>query len=133
MICAMGYDSILSKWVFPKAMDEKRWRQFVMKYLLKALPPNRIVLLDNLNIHQDKKVLNEIRKAGHAVMFTPPYSPEGNPIEYMFSKLKTFVRKQCPKSAQSLRNAIDNGLATITTNDIAAYFFIAWGYILNWS
>lgn len=133
MICAMGFDSIICKYVFPKAMDEKRWRLFVEEHLLKALPPARIVFFDNLKIHKDEQALEMINKAGHAVQFTPPYSPECNPIEYMFSKLKTLVRKQCPNSAKSLRQAIDNALTNITTNDIAAYFFVAWGYVLNWS
>lgn len=133
MICAMGFKSVICKYVFPKAMDTDRWRKFISEHLLKALPANRIVLFDNLNIHQDEQVLEQIRQAGHAVLFTPPYSPECNPIEYMFSKLKILVRKQCPRGAKSLRQAVDNALEQITANDIAAYFFIAWGYILNWS
>lgn len=132
LVCAMGWDGIVAQWVFPKGLDEKRWRIFVLEKLLPALEPERIVLWDNLRIHKNRELIRTLRLAGHWVFFTPPYSPEGNPIEYMFSKLKTFVRKQCPRSAKTLRSAISAGLETITQQDIASYFLVAWGHVLSW-
>lgn len=128
----MGFDGIVGEWVFPKGLTKKRWRTFILEQLLDLLEPERIILWDNLGIHYMEDVRRALVKGGHSVYFTPPYSPEGNPIEYMFSKLKTFVRKQCPRSAKSLRVAIAQGLDSITKNDIASYFFVAWGYVLSW-
>lgn len=132
MVCAMGYDKIVCKWVFPGSLDAKRWRQFIQDKLMSHLEPGRIVLWDNLNIHQDRTLIQHLHQAGHFVVFTPPYSPEGNPIEYMFSKLKIFVRQQCPRGAASLRRAIDLGLETITAQNIASYFTAAYKYVLTW-
>ena len=120
LVCAMGFDGIVGQWVFPKGLTKKRWRTFSLERLLESLEPNCIILWDNLGIHYMEDVRRALKEAGHAVYFTPPYSPEGNPIEYMFSKLKTFVRKQCPNSAKTLRAAIAQGLETITKNDIAS-------------
>jgi transposase len=132
LVCAMGFEGVVCQWVFPKGMTEERWREFVAKKLIEQLGRGHIVLWDNLKIHQNEEALEEMRKAGHFVMFTPPYSPEGNPIEYMFSKLKTFVRKRCPRSAKQLREAIAEGLGTITRQDIASYFSTAQSYVLAW-
>ncbi|MEO0815483.1 MAG: IS630 family transposase [Myxococcota bacterium] len=132
LVCAMGWDGVLAESVFPGGLDHKRWLTFIKTRLIDALEPGRIILWDNLNIHQNQEVLEMLRNAGHFVWFTPPYSPEGNPIEYMFSKLKTFVRKQCPRSAATLRQAIADGLETITQQDVAAYFFVAWGHVVGW-
>jgi len=132
MVCAMGWDGVVCNWVFPKGLDKKRWRSFITQKLLESLEPNRLIFWDNLNIHQDRALIRLLNKSGHLVMFTPPYSPEGNPIEYMFSKLKSFVRRQGPRGAKALRDAITSGLQTITPNDIASYFFVAWGHVLSW-
>ena len=133
LVCAMGFEEIVAQWLFPKGMTRARWKKFVTHELLEKLGPERLIFWDNLGIHYDSSMRDKLREAGHAVFFTPAYSPEGNPIEYMFSKLKTYVRKQCPRSASTLREAVAAGLQTITLQNIASYFLVAWGHVLSWS
>ena len=87
---------------------------------------------DNLNIHHDKEMLEWVRSQGHGVFFTPQYSPEVNPIEYMFSALKAFLRKHMPKGAKELRACVAQGLSQVTAQHIAAYSLTAWDWALSW-
>lgn len=132
-VCAISRQGVLATQVFPDGMTLKRWKTYVRDVLLPALEPGRLIFLDNLETHYDQEVLQWIEDAGHVVFFTPPYSPEGNPIEYLFSKLKLFVRKQAPRGAAQLRQAIKDGLDTVTLSDIASYFFVSWGHVLSWN
>ena len=76
-----------------QGMTRARWRTFVTHELLEKLGQERLIFWGNLRIHYNSSMRDKRREAGHAVFFTPAYSPEGNSIEYMFSKLKTYLRK----------------------------------------
>ncbi len=81
-----------------------------------------IVVLDNLSAHQDKEALELIAAAGAEIWFLPPYSPDFNPIEKMWSKIKEFLRAAKARTQEALFNAIATALDTITANDAIGWF-----------
>ena len=80
------------------AINGETFRAYVEQALLPTLTPGDVVVLDNLGSHKGKAVRQAIRKAGAHLLFLPPYSPDLNPIEQMFSKLKTLLRKADERS-----------------------------------
>lgn len=103
-------------------VGSREFRRYIEKTLVPVLRPGHIVLLDNLNAHKNKQVRELIEGAGASIQFLPPYSPDLNPIEAAWSKLKHFVRKGLPKSVKQLRAAIYAAFRKITPEDAAGWF-----------
>jgi transposase len=80
------------------------------------------MILDNAAAHQDEEALELIEQTGTTVLFLPPYCPELNPIEYSWSKIKNFLRKQAARTKEHLYQAIGEALKIITIQDVQAYF-----------
>jgi transposase/transposase-like protein len=95
---------------------------FVTKVLAPELRPGDVVVLDNLGAHQPEVVHEAIRAAGATILFLPPYSPELNPIEHAWAKLKTLVRGMTPQLLRELHAAIEGGVAAITAEDAQGWF-----------
>jgi transposase len=89
--------------------------------LVPTLKPGEVVILDNLGSHRGKAVRHAIRKAGAKLLFLPKYSPDLNPIEQVFSKLKHLLRKTQPRSYGTLRKAIGELLGTYTPQECRNY------------
>ncbi|GHV90121.1 hypothetical protein AGMMS50268_06240 [Spirochaetia bacterium] len=87
-----------------------------------------IVIMDNLSAHKVSGVKEAIEKTGASVRYTPPYCPEFNPIEEMWSKLKAYLRKVKARSSDNLLQAITDGFTTITEKDCLGWFSHA-GYL----
>lgn len=79
-------------------------------------------MLDNLKCHKNAHARKLIEQVGAQVWFLPPYSPDFNPIEKMWSKVKASLRKACARTQETLYQAIADALATITINDIQGWF-----------
>ena len=90
--------------------------------LIPTLRPGDIVVMDNLGSHKSKAVRRAIRAAGARLLFLPKYSPDLNPIEQLFAKLKHWLRKAAGRSADAVCNAIGPILATITPDECSNYF-----------
>lgn len=90
-------------------------------YVLKLLTGGKTLIMDNLPVHHAKIVSQclEERRVPH--LFLPPYSPELNPIEEAFSKIKHCVRKQKPRTSESLYQAIKSGISMVTEDDAIGY------------
>jgi transposase len=86
-------DRIIAPWVLDHAINGTSFMVWVTKCLVPALSPGEIVLMDRLSSHKMAAVRTAIRAAGAKLWFLPPYSPDLNPIEQAFSKLKTLFRK----------------------------------------
>lgn len=95
---------------------------FLENMLCPALRPGQVVLLDNLRVHKNRAVTEKIEATGARVLFLPRYSPDFQPIEGVFSKLKAFLRRKAPRTAQKLDRAISKGLATVTARDARGWF-----------
>ena len=82
-----------------------------------VLRPGDILIMDNLSSHKNAAVLEKIRATGAEVRFLPPYSPELNPIEQNFSKIKDHLRHQAARTERKLYNAIGKAIQTVTSAD----------------
>lgn len=90
--------------------------------LVPALRPGDIVVMDNLNSHKSERVQQVIRSAHAEPVYLPPYSPDLNPIEMVFSKLKQLIRRQRPRTLTNIVEATHNALAFLHTDDLHACY-----------
>ncbi len=104
------------------------WFQaYVDQVLVPVLAPGDIVVMDNLGSHKGAGVRKAIEAAGATLLYLPPYSPDFNPIENAFSKLKALLRKAAERTVDGLWNAIGVLLPAFTPQE-CANFFAAAGY-----
>ena len=100
---------------------------YVQQILAPSLRPGDVVILDNLPAHKGAAAREAIEAAGARLRFLPPYSPDFNPIEMAFSKLKALLRKAAARSVEQLWRAIGSAIDTFTPTECANYFAAA-GY-----
>jgi transposase len=108
-------------------MDGQAFLAYVEQVLVPTLVPGDIVVLDNLPAHKPSRVREAIEAAGAQLRFLPPYSPDLNPIEMAYSKLKALLRKAAARSVDQLWTAIADALPSLSPSDCKAYFNAA-GY-----
>jgi len=94
----------------------------VEQVLTPQLRPGDIVIMDNLQSHKAAGVREAIEAAGASALYLPPYSPDFNPIEKLWSKLKTHLRSIGARTFDTLCGAIATGLQNITTSDCKGFF-----------
>jgi len=94
---------------------------WVRQFLAPTLSPGDIVIMDNLASHKVEGVREAIEEKGATVLYLPPYSPDLNPVEMVFSKLKTMLRKAAARSVDALWDAIGTLLDAFTEQECAAY------------
>jgi len=120
------------EWVAPMVaegpMDGEMFRAYVNPCLLPVLRPGDIVILDNLSRHKVRGVREAIAAAAATVLYLPPYSPDLNPIEKFFAKLKTLLRKAATRSVDALWSEIGTLLATVTPEECSNYL-ASCGYV----
>ena len=100
----------------------ERFRIYVEKVLVPTLRPNDIVVMDNLGSHKGAAVRRAIRAAGAKLFFLPKYSPDLNPIEQVFAKLKHLLRKAQARTPDAICQAIGTHLDAFTPQECANYF-----------
>jgi len=111
------------------ALARESFDAYVEQLLLPTLVPGQIVVLDNLPVHKSARARALIEGAGCAVLFLPAYSPDFNPIELAFAKIKTALRRAEARSFATLVPAVGSALETITPTDAQAFYRAA-GYAL---
>ena len=109
------------------ATNTEVFQAYVREVLIPALRPGDIVIMDNLGAHKNDRTLALIAQAGAEVRFLPAYSPDLNPIEMMWSKVKSLLRKAQARTDQDLLAAIAAALRAVTPQD-ALGWFAACGY-----
>jgi transposase len=122
VIAAMGLDGIRAPYAFPGGTDAATFQTYVEQVLVPALRPGDVVIFDNLAAHLRPEVTGAIERAGASVLPPPPYSPDFNPIEEMFSKFKEFLRRVGARAKEHLYDAIGEGLQEVTPQDILGWF-----------
>ncbi len=109
------------------AANAEAFRAYVAEVLLPSLRPGDVLVMDNLSAHKNKQTLGLLAAAGVHTRFLPPYSPDINPIELMWSKLKSFLRAAGARTQEGLQEAITLALSSVTSKD-AIHWFIHCGY-----
>lgn len=110
------------------AADRPAFQAYIEQVLVPTLRPGQIVILDNLSVHKQPALQRAIEAAGCQVLFLPTYSPDFNPIEQAFAKIKHLIRRAQAKSTEALQEAIAQALALVTAAD-ARGFFRGCGYV----
>jgi transposase len=118
-IAGLRHAGIIAPFVIDGPIDGASFLDYVVKVLVPELKPDDIVVLDNLSSHKSEAVKAAIEAAGATLMFLPPYSPDLNPIELMFSKLKNLLRKAAERTIEALWNRIGELLDCFTPQECA--------------
>jgi len=108
--------------VFEGALNGELFKAYISQCLVPTLHEGDIVIMDNLTSHKVKGVVDPIIAVGATVVYLPPYSPDFNPIEMMWSKVKAHLRKVKARSSDLLENAIAEALDLVTAADLTAWF-----------
>jgi transposase len=122
VIAAVGLDGVRAPLAFPGALNAATFQTYVEQVLVPALRRGDVVIFDNLTSHLSPAVFEAIERAGASVLPLPPYSPDFNPIEEMFSKFKAFLRRVGARAKEHLYDAIGEGLQEVTPEDILGWF-----------
>jgi transposase len=121
-LAALRHDRIEAPWAIEGPIDGESFRVYVEQVLIPTLRPGDIVVIDNLGSHKGKLIRQAIRAAGAKLFFLPKYSPDLNPIEQVFSKLKHLLRKAAPRSFEAICAGIGQILGSFTPQECANYF-----------
>jgi Transposase and inactivated derivatives len=108
--------------VFDGALNGDIFRAYVTQLLVPSLKPGDIVIMDNLSSHKVSGITEAIKTAGAFVLFLPPYSPDLNPIEMMWSKIKAILRKLKIREKEALDQAIAFAFDCVSLSDISGWF-----------
>ena len=121
-IAGLRYNDITAPMVLDGPMDGEAFLVYVRTFLCPTLHPGDIVIADNLRSHKVAGVRDAIEVAGATLRYLPPYSPDLNPIEKLFSKLKTLLRKAAKRSVDALWNEIGQLLQRFSPEECTNYF-----------
>ena len=120
-VAALRVDAVTAPFVIDRAMNGEIFRTYVERCLLPALSPGDIVVMDNLPAHKVAGVRVAIEAAGAVLLYLPPYSPDFNPIEMLFAKLKALLRKAAERTIASLWAAIGRLLDDFSAAECCRY------------
>ncbi|WP_234710575.1 IS630 family transposase [Sinorhizobium arboris] len=127
-LAGLRHDRIVAPFVLDGPINGIAFTAWVEQCLAPTLNPGDIVILDNLGSHKGKPARNAIRDTGAHLFFLPPYSPDLNPIEMMFAKLKTLLRKSDERSVDATWRRVGELLKAFSPHECAAYLRHA-GYV----
>ena len=127
MISSIRLDGSVSCMSVDSATDTEVFRAYVDQVLCPTLQSGDIVIMDNLSPHKSQTTIRLIEATGASVMFLPAYSPDLNPIERMWSKVKESLRAAEARTYSDLVDAIGTALAKVTRHD-AMHWFASCGY-----
>ena len=120
-LAALRCDCIAAPCVIDGPINGESFLAYVEQVLVPTLKPGDIVIIDNLGSHKGKAVRRAIRAAGAKLFFLPPYSPDLNPIEQVFTKLKTLLRKAAERTVEATWQRIGALLPCFTSQECANY------------
>jgi transposase len=125
---AMSTRGIVAAMTIEAATDTDIFLAYLDHALCPVLRPGDVVVMDNLSSHKVQGVSERIERAGAELLYLPPYSPDLNPIEKAWAKLKQLIRSAKPRTSQALQEAIADALPKITSQNAQAWFRLT----LNW-
>lgn len=120
-VAGLRHDRIVAPLAIPCPMNGAIFRQYVERFLVRELNAGDLVIMDNLASHKSEVVRKAIEKAGAELLFLPPYSPDLNPIEQVFAKLKHLLRKAARRTVETLWDEIGRLLDRFPPHECANY------------
>jgi transposase len=120
-VAALRVGGIAAPCVLDGPMDGQSFRAYVEQFVVPVLRPGDIVVMDNLASHKVKGIREAIEAAGAELRYLPPYSPDLNPIEQFFAKLKAWLRKAAARTVDALILAIADVLAALDPQECTNY------------
>jgi transposase len=121
-LAALRHDAITAPCVIDGPINGETFRAYVEQFLVPTLAAGDIVIMDNLGSHKGQAVRTAIEGVGAQLLYLPPYSPDLNPIEQVFAKLKALLRKAAARSSDGLWNAVGQLLQRFAPHECANYF-----------
>ncbi len=126
-IAALRHDRLDAPWILKGAMDREMFDLYIETQLAPTLHKGDVVILDNLPVHKSPKSQALLKEQGNWFLFLPRYSPDLNPIEMAFSKLKALIRKAAARTYDDLWQAVGH-VCDLFTDEECFNFFKATGY-----
>jgi transposase len=121
-LAALRLDRVEAPWLLDGPINGERFQIYVERVLVPTLARGDLVIMDNLGSHKANAVRQAIRRAGARLLFLPKYSPDLNPIEQFFAKLKHHLRRDQPRSRDDVCQAIAKALDTVTATQCSNFF-----------
>jgi transposase len=121
-LAALRQDQITAPCVIDGAINGETFLAYVEQILVPTLAPGDVVIMDNLGSHKVAGVRQAIEAASATLLYLPPYSPDLNPIEQLFAKLKALLRKTAARTYEALIDAIAAALSLFAPSECANYF-----------
>jgi len=121
-VAAIRLEGLTAAATTPHAIDGELFLGYVEHALLPALRPGDVVVMDNLPGHKLPAVRERIESSGATLLYLPPYSPDFNPIEMIWSKVKRLMRSAAARTVEALHTAFAAAMAAVTTDDIRGCF-----------
>ena len=129
ILSSIQLDGTLRYTTFSGGTTVERFKRYLETDLLPHLNENSVLIMDNMKLHHAKAVKNLLDSSGVRYIYLPPYSPDLNPIEKLWSKVKAFLRKFKARTLDALPNAIQNAFHSVTISDCSGWFRFC-GYAL---
>ncbi len=130
LVAGLRLTGIVAPLVLDGPINRIAFKAYVEQFLAPTLQPGDVVVMDNLSSHKSPEIRAIIEATGAKLMFLPPYSPDFNPIENAFSKIKAHLKKAAERTVPTLWNAIGRIIDLITPAEAVNYFAAA-GYDLE--
>ena len=121
-VAGLRSTGLIAPLVLDGPMNSTAFRAYVVQFLAPTLSPGDVVVMDNLAAHKVAGVREAIAAAGASILYLPPYSPDLNPIEQMFAKLKALLRKASARTRETLWTIIGQLLHTFSPAECRNYF-----------
>ena len=122
LMSGMRLDGVVAPMLLDGPVNGETFAGYVEQCLAPALEPGDILIIDNLPAHKSARVTAAVDGAGCMLVYLPPYSPDFNPIENMWSKVKEALRAAAQRTAEALGDAVARALATVESNDCRGFF-----------
>lgn len=122
LVAGLTLAGAVAPMVLDGAMDRLSFEAYVAQCLVPTLPPGSVVIMDNLSAHKSAAITRLIEDAGATLWYLPPYSPDYNPIEQMWSKVKAILKRVCARTQDALVEAIALALDAVSPEDSQGFF-----------
>ena len=122
LMASFNLNGDISPVIFPGALNRITFEKCLEKFILPSIKPGHTLVLDNLSSHKSELITKLCKNRGVNLIYLPPYSPDLNPIEKLWSKVKSFLRGIKARTTDALESAINKALDAVTLSDIRGWY-----------